>query len=81
MKKLKYIILKSGSPILFGDASKHSEVARKENVQSAGFCFIQFKEDKDAYDITCFGESTSLGIKSNPEEDAKAISFLFNCYF
>jgi len=37
----------------------------------SGFCTISFKKNK--LKIKCFGESSTLKIKSNPEEDEKLI--------
>lgn len=78
MKKLKYVVYKCGSPALFGDTLKHSEMGSKSDIRSAGFCYIDKEED----DITvrCFGESDSLGIASMPEQDAKDIKYMLSLY-
>jgi hypothetical protein len=74
MFKSKYIIVKSGSstiPVIFGDDAVHKDVARAfmpAKIVGAGFCYIA----DDQYH--CYGESTSLQIKSNGEEDAKLLN-------
>lgn len=74
---LKYIIIEeSNSPILFKKQVLHSEVAKPfRAIKSAGFCTISFKNYK--LKINCFGESSSLKIKSNPEEDEEQIRISF----
>ena len=84
MKKLKYIIA-DGSPILFGEATNHSDVARGFNVTNAGFCSIDFvkgnnREIDDKYKVTCYGESVTLDKKSDPEFDAGKIERMINYY-
>ncbi len=63
MEKMKYI--KFGiykSIIIFPCVIEHSNF-RIFNPVSAGFCYIE--QDK----VKCFGESTSLDLKSNEIED------------
>jgi len=79
---LKYIILKNkNTPILFPrEPFSHYEVAYSfGDVISAGFCVIRIKEEK--LQIKCFGESSTLTIKSSPEEDREIIKkFITNKY-
>lgn len=79
---LKYIILKNkNTPILFPrEPFSHYEVAYSlGDVISAGFCIIRIKEEKLL--IKCFGESSTLTIKSSPEEDREIIKkFITNKY-
>ena len=79
---LKYIILKNkNTPILFPrEPFSHYEVAYSlGDVISAGFCVIRIKEEK--LQIKCFGESLTLAIKSNPNEDKEIIkNFIINKY-
>ena len=74
---IKYIIIaENNSPILFEKQVLHSEVAKPFGaIKSAGFCTISFKKNK--LKIKCFGESSSLKIKSNPEEDEDQIRISF----
>jgi hypothetical protein len=85
--KIKYIIVDAGfgteAPVLFSELLKHSEVANGRKVYGAGFVQIH-AEEKDGEQVlvaTCYGESTSLDIKSRPEEDSKIVtSQLFSRY-
>ncbi len=85
--KTKYFIIDTGAfilPVLFSDLANHAEVARAltgstSNVVSAGFCYMDIKDiTEDNRDLAltyrCYGESTSLGIKSRGDEDAKIIN-------
>lgn len=74
---VKYIIIdENKSPILFGKLVIHSDVAKPfDTIKSAGFCKISFQNNK--LKIKCFGESSTLNIKSNPEEDEKLIKESF----
>lgn len=75
----KYIMTEAG-PVLFGSAITHKEAARSfSKVLSAGFFTLSWNEVDCRYSVTCYGESVSLGIKSNPE-DHKRIEQLFNLY-
>lgn len=73
--KSKYIIVKQGgitTPVVFGDAAKHSDVARgfmPAVIVGAGFCHINVDGRYD-----CYGESTSLNIKSNGDADSKLLN-------
>jgi hypothetical protein len=69
----KYIVLGNATPapILFGDVITHEQVAHGRFVRSAGFCRL------DEVGATCFGESVSLGIQSDPEEDEELINQQF----
>lgn len=72
---MKYIIFSNGEPVVFSDAVGHNEVAGKRMVDSAGFCRIEtFRNQWDdiVAKVSVWGESTSLGVKSHPE-DAKII--------
>ena len=80
MKKLKHVVFKDGRAVLFGDDTQHNQVGNKDNVRSAGFCHIDFERNESRYLVTCFGESISLEIKSDPDGDAKVISYMVNEY-
>ena len=63
----KYVITKDGVIIVFPELLQHSEFRRFEP-KSAGF--ISFGVNKQGNPTcSCFGESISLGLKSNEEED------------
>jgi hypothetical protein len=76
---LKYIIIeKENIPVLFPLNILHSQIAINDReLKSAGFCVITLKDN--SLDLKCFGESTSLNIKSNPEEDYEILKRLFSC--
>lgn len=72
MKNMKYIVFeRTGFRefVIFSGTLSHKEIARdilgplaKDKVVSAGF--VDFKESP-----TFFGESESLGVKSDPDKD------------
>jgi hypothetical protein len=67
--KQKYIITNNNEIIVFSELLQHSAFA-KFNPVSAGF--ISFGVNKEGNpSCSCYGESISLGLKSNPEEDTK----------
>ena len=71
----KYIIVNTGA-ILFGENTTHSGVADGlGKVYSAGFVKMGINPDLS---IWCFGQSTSLGIVSNPPKDHIIIMDLFS---
>lgn len=75
MKKLKYIRKQNGF-IVFTDTFNHNEVTTKNDIISAGFCYIDTEQEK----CTCFGESVSLGIESLDEDSDKMTNQFFNYY-
>ncbi len=80
----KYIVVNNGGPsrdcecsILFSNIIGHAEMVHNLFPQScvvgAGFCqIIPHKSGK--LSIACFGESTTLKIKSRGEEDSKIVA-------
>jgi len=68
MNNTKYIRTEGGDIIIFSEVIKNSQ-CRNWNPVSAGF--IMFYTDKETGNpnCKCYGESISLGLKSNPEED------------
>ena len=74
----KYIIVDGGSfkqPILFDNTIAHSEFTdmypNPDYILSAGFFAVGAKpseNDPDDIDVSVFGESVSLKLKSNPED-------------
>jgi len=72
---MKYIIVDTMGlevPILFSELLNHSDVARGYKVVAAGFVSISSSVDtndsgyspKYIIEVDCYGESTTLGIKS-----------------
>ena len=71
----KYIIASIGgvqTPVVFSENLVHADVAMAlagyGRVSGAGFCIV----DDEGYH--CYGESTSLNIKSNYEVDSKILN-------
>ena len=65
--RTKYIITKDKKIIVFSELLQHSEFKRFQPI-SAGF--ISFGVNKQGNpSCSCYGESVSLGLKSNPDED------------
>lgn len=74
--KGKYVMLEYG-PVLFTDCYNHSDMKKIGAVKSAGFFYTQANPDAEyGLDVICHGESISLGIKAQPEHDAKQIKAL-----
>jgi hypothetical protein len=51
-------------------------VGHGEEASSAGFVSFRVTKDVDDFDVVephCYGESISLGVKSNPEADQRKI--------
>lgn len=76
--KQKYVITNQGLPILFDQALIHSSVATHYNVQSAGFFSTTINTETNRIEVTCWGESSSLHIRSNPKGDKILIEELLN---
>lgn len=78
----KYLILKKdNTPILFPKVPfSHLEVSGNlGNIVSAGFCFIKIEGNKVIF--TCYGNSSTLGIESDPVKDKLILENFFNLYF
>jgi hypothetical protein len=65
--KTKYIRTNDNKIIVFSELNQHSEFINFKPV-SAGFISIGVGSDGNP-DCSCYGESISLGLKSNEEED------------
>ncbi len=76
MYTAKYVVV-NGGVIVFSAAINHSDmVGHGENATSAGFVSFRVIKDIDDFDVVephCYGESISLGVKSNPEADQRKI--------
>lgn len=73
MFKSKYIVTEGDIPVVFSElAPSHAEVARAlfqgAKIVGAGFCYIE----GDRYH--CYGESTSLRVKSRGEVDSDILN-------
>lgn len=67
MNRVKYVVTSDNEIIVFGEAMNHSTF-KSFNPTSAGF--ISFGVNKEGNpSCTCYGESISLKLKSNPEAD------------
>jgi hypothetical protein len=67
MNKVKYIRTNHNEIIIFGEIMNHSDFSRFNPI-SAGF--ISFGLNREGNPTcSCYGESISLNMKSNPEED------------
>lgn len=70
--------------MLIGPYMTHRDVAAIGKPTSAGFCSIVVVESPPDhitttyYKVHCWGRSTSLGLDSIPESDARLIEKLFN---
>ena len=77
-KMIKYIISKDGIPVLFSCDIIHAEVLQN-GFLSAGFLILRYDVVKSVFFVKCFGESSSLKVKSELEADEKIIEDFFNC--
>jgi hypothetical protein len=68
----KYIKTKDKKIIVFSGLNNHSDF-RVFNPVSAGF--IDFYNDGGEAKVSCYGESISLAMKSDPEEDTMLANF------
>lgn len=67
MNKVKYIRTKDDEIIIFGEVMQHSDF-RNFNPVSAGFISFGINNEGNPT-CSCYGESISLRMESNPEED------------
>lgn len=80
MQEMKYIIPEDyKAPILFHSLYTHADIAQQHGkCISAGFVQITAKDNKVV--VSCYGESVSLKLKSNPEVDNKLITKMIDPY-
>ena len=69
MGKVKYIKTKDNEIIVFGEIMVHSDF-KDMNPVSAGFISFGINEDGNPT-CTCYGQSISLGLESDEEEDTR----------
>ncbi len=67
MNKIKYIRTRDNEIIIFSEIMNHSDFIRFNPV-SAGFISIGV-DNNGNLTCGCYGESISLGLKSDPEQD------------
>ena len=70
---LKYVIIEQRDhelPIIFSNLMDHG-IFIGHRVASAGF--VRIEAIGNTFEVNCFYESVTLGIKSRPEEDARII--------
>jgi len=75
---MKYIMTEY-SPVVFNECITHADAARGlGEIKSAGFLNVTFDTEKGEFDCFPYGESISLGVKCNKEEDKMKLDRLFN---
>jgi hypothetical protein len=65
MEKMKYVRLEQYNQVIIFPLVMEHSTFKHLSPKTAGFCY--FNPDKSRVD--CFGESISLGLKSNKQED------------
>lgn len=78
MFKSKYIVSKSGTPVVFAETLVHADVAyslfgRTGEIVGAGFCYIANNK------YVCYGESISLKVKSRGATDSNLLNTYLGC--
>jgi len=74
--KIKYIVTKNEVVVVFSELMQHSQFKHLEPI-SAGF--ISFGVNKQGNpSCSCYGESISLGLKSDEERDTILAKYQFN---
>jgi hypothetical protein len=79
MKILKYIINNNKIPIIFSSTIMHNEVLQEGS--SAGYIILKWCKKNNLFSVKCYGESSSLNIASNYEDEALIEDFLNNQFF
>lgn len=64
----KYVILKTGQPILIPMAMNHDAVATQETAKSAGICMI-FSDDNGSMIVQTRGKSTRLMLSAKEGDE------------
>lgn len=71
---LKYVMFDFVHPVIIGMGMPHNQVKYKNyHPTSAGFVKFVYDDERQEIDVICFGESISLGLKSNGYMDADVI--------
>lgn len=76
--KIKYVIFGDICPVLLSEANQHRDIRNAYGeATSAGFCSFQYNPDKTktefgynigGWEVSVWGESISLKLKSNPHD-------------
>ncbi|MFA5152826.1 MAG: hypothetical protein WC554_09725 [Clostridia bacterium] len=72
MNKTKYIKTDDNQIILFSEYYVHNQF-KKFNPVSAGFVYFDYDNVNNIVDCHCYGESISLGLKSDQETDSNLV--------
>lgn len=78
MNILKYIINEEKIPVIFSAKILHQEILQRG--VSAGFLILNYDIDANLFVVKCFGESTSMNLKVD-DEDERIISEFLNKQF
>lgn len=76
MKIFKYVITQENEPIIFSKNILHNKISN--NVISAGFLILFIDIEKNKHKVICYGESTTLNVKSNINLDKNIIESFLN---
>ena len=79
MKILKYIIGETNIPIIFSIDIIHNTVTQKAN--SAGFLIVEYDKILNKFLAICYGESSSLDVKSANGDQLIIENYLNNQFF
>ena len=78
MNILKYIINEEKIPVIFSAKILHQEILQRG--VSAGFLILNYDIDANLFVVKCFGESTSMKLKVD-DQDERIISEFLNKQF
>lgn len=80
--KLKYVIFNKNTPVIFHEVVAHNEIygGRGKKATSAGFVsLVPISYGRKGFiNSTVYGESISLGLKNNGDEDNEIIERFLN---
>lgn len=79
MKILKYIITDKKEPIIFSSDIQHDTILK--TCTSAGFLIVMFDIVNNKFMAKCFGESTSLNLKSETKDILVIENYLNDSFF
>ena len=76
MIEKKYIITEYGGPVIFDSLIYHFELGL--DAVSAGFVKIWTDSETEKVRVSCYGESRTMGLASDPPRDEKIIEEFLN---
>jgi hypothetical protein len=79
MKILKYVIDNKNIPVIFSVDIIHNTILN--NANSAGFVIVEFDKTLNKFIAHCYGESTSLNVKSQKDDKLVIENYLNNHFF